>query len=82
MAKKKCDPKAWLIKDKDMWRVGFTRGDYSGPVAQIYYDDSWLNIATDDYEGHAMVNIETLPKLRQALAEVAKQIREAKKAAK
>lgn len=48
---------------------------YRGQSAAITYDDSWLHIVTDDYEGHAMLNIETLPVLRRALAKIARQIK-------
>lgn len=47
--------------------------DYDGPAARVHADDTWLNIVTDDYEGHAMLNIETLPMLRRALARIAKE---------
>lgn len=40
---------------------------YYGPQARISHDDTWLHITTDDYEGHAMLNIETLPVLIRAL---------------
>jgi hypothetical protein len=43
---------------------------YRGPEAQVTWDDTWLNISTDPYEGHVMLNIEALPYLRQALAEI------------
>jgi hypothetical protein len=52
--------------------VSFRRGDYHGPMARIDWDDDWLHIVTDDHEGHAMLNIEALPKLRLALAKIAK----------
>lgn len=74
----------WILKDEHGWYVGCrynVTGEYpsSGPTASVTYDDSWLNIVTDDCEGHAMLNIETLPQLRRALAEIAKEIREKKK---
>jgi hypothetical protein len=48
---------------------------YHGPTAHITWDETWLNITTDDYEGHAMINIEALPYLRRALARVARTIK-------
>ena len=61
--------------------VGYWRGDYTGPTAEVYTltyprdaKPTWVIISTDDYEGHAMLNIEALPKLRQALAKLAKAI--------
>jgi len=47
---------------------------YEGPVAEITWDDTWLYIVTDKYEGHVMLNIEALPFLRKALAQVAASI--------
>lgn len=40
---------------------------YRGPQAAITWDDTWLNICTDPYEGHVMLNIEAINKLRFAL---------------
>jgi hypothetical protein len=45
---------------------------YQGPVARVSYDKDWLYICTDDYEGNAMLDIEALPYLRRALAQIAK----------
>jgi hypothetical protein len=53
---------------------------YEGPTARVDYDKDWLNITTDDYEGHAMLNIEALPHLRRALARVARELRAKAKA--
>lgn len=75
---------AWLLrhpKAADGWAVGYTRkappksdyGDYHGPVAQVSYDGTWLHIVTDNYEGHAMLNIQTLQPLRKVLAEIARE---------
>lgn len=49
-------------------------GRYRGPTAEISYDKTWLYIMTDPYEGRVMINIETLPALRKALAKVARKI--------
>jgi hypothetical protein len=46
------------------------KAPYRGPVAEVTWDDTWLNITTDKYEGHAMLNIEALPYLRRALAQI------------
>ena len=35
---------------------------------------TWINICTDDYEGHAMLHIEALPLLIQALQEIEAQL--------
>jgi hypothetical protein len=45
-------------------------GDYKGPEAAVYADKDWLYVVTDDYEGHAMMNIETLPALIKALQRI------------
>jgi len=50
--------------------VGTKDGDYTGPVAQIYYDKQWLFVETDPYEGQAMLHIEALPKLIEALQKI------------
>ncbi len=47
--------------------------NYSGPAAQVTYDDKWLHICTDDYEGNAMLNIEALPYLQKALRQIARE---------
>ena len=52
-----------------------TNSDYEGPAASVTYDKDWLHIVTDEYEGAAMLNIETLPVLRRALSKVAKHIK-------
>jgi hypothetical protein len=48
---------------------------YHGPTARVTWDDTWLNICTDDYEGNAMINIEALPHLRRALAYISRSIK-------
>lgn len=48
---------------------------YEGPVAEITWDDTWLHIVTDNYEGYAMLNIEALGPLRKALAKIARSIK-------
>jgi hypothetical protein len=70
--------KGYIEDDKHGLRVGGRKGDYTGPIARITWDEDWLHIVTDDYEGHAMLNIETLPFLRRALTRVAKRIRAGK----
>lgn len=66
----------FIEADADGFRVGARNpdSDYVGPVARVSFDDQWLHIITDDYEGAAMLNIEALPMLRRALARIAKQI--------
>lgn len=48
---------------------------YHGPIARIDWNETWLNICTDDYEGNAMLNIEALPYLRRALAQIDRAIK-------
>ncbi len=76
------DPRiGWITREKWGWLVG-CRGpkqddgsQYRGPTAQVSYDEDWLHIITDDSEGHAMLNIEALPQIREALAAIAKERR-------
>jgi hypothetical protein len=48
---------------------------YIGPTAEVSQKGEWLYIITDDYDGVAMMNIETLPALRKALGRIAKRIK-------
>lgn len=64
---KEC-PTGWLVGVRDK------ETDYSGPVAEISFDEAWFYICTDEHEGNAMINIEALPALRRALARLAKKI--------
>lgn len=50
---------------------------YKGPIASVYRDRIWLRIVTDPYEGHVMLNIETLPALRRALGLIARRVKRA-----
>jgi hypothetical protein len=52
------------------------RGRYIGPKADVYIRDGWLFVQTDRYEGSAMMNAETLPALRKALAKLARRLKE------
>jgi hypothetical protein len=45
--------------------------DYSGPVAEVYGDQTWVFVITDAYEGVAMLNREALPQLIEALQQIA-----------
>lgn len=67
--------KGYMRRDKAGWLVGAGNpaSDYRGPEAVVSYANGWLHINTDDYEGHAMLNIEALPYLRRALAQIAKE---------
>ncbi len=62
---------------EDGFQVGAaaTDSDYIGPVADVSFDDKWLHITTDDYEGAAMLNIEALPFLLKALRQIDKRRR-------
>lgn len=69
--------KKHMERGKPMFLVGAEdlsdkANPYRGPVAEITWDDTWLNICTDSYEGNVMLNIEALPYLRRALAQIAK----------
>jgi hypothetical protein len=69
MIRRKTD---WLVSAKEKLSDGDT---YNGPAARVSYDKDWLHIVTDDYEGNAAINIEALPHLRRALAQIAKEMR-------
>lgn len=63
-------------KRKDDWLVGAKdesdpKHPYFGPTASVSGDGTWLNVVTDDYEGAAMLNIEALPFLIEALQALA-----------
>lgn len=60
----------------DEWFVSAKEEEtgYMGPEAVISYDENWLHITTDPYEGHVMLNIETLPALLRALKDVTKRL--------
>jgi hypothetical protein len=66
--------KGFLKKHGETLLVGAEDADrkYRGPVAEIEHDETWLHIVTDRYEGHVMLNIETLPYLRRALAKISR----------
>lgn len=49
----------------------------STAVTETPRDDTWLNIATDRYEGHAMLNIEALEPLRKALTKISRKLKAA-----
>ena len=48
--------------------------NYRGPEAVVFMDSEWLYISTDEYEGTAMLNIESLPMLRVALQRLEQQL--------
>lgn len=79
MSKHRPNTKGYLIehveRGKPMYIVGAKDdGDpkYEGPRAEVTWDDTWLYICTDKYEGHAMLNIEALEPLRKALNKIAR----------
>lgn len=47
---------------------------YTGPTAEIYVDNGFVHICTDAYEGNAMLNIESLPFLINALSEIYRKV--------
>jgi hypothetical protein len=55
--------------------VGAADGRYQGPIARVEFDEDWLVINTDDHEGKAILNIEALPYLLQALERVREALR-------
>jgi hypothetical protein len=71
--------KSHIERGKPMFLIGAEDATsepvYRGPVGKVTWDDTWLYISTGPYEGNVMLNIETLPYLRQALARVAKATR-------
>jgi hypothetical protein len=72
--------KGYLIERVERGQTIFLVGakdenEYEGPRAKIDWDNTWLNITTDEYEGHAMLNIEALEPLREALAKISLAIR-------
>lgn len=44
-----------------------TKSDYEGLEGKVYVEGPWLMVVTDEYEGAAMLNVETLPFLIEAL---------------
>jgi hypothetical protein len=63
----------WIRKSPDGWEVSASDEDsgYDGPVAEVIGGKTWVNIITCPYEGNAMINIEALPQLIEALNNVA-----------
>ena len=51
-------------------------GDYPyfGPRAEIFADEMFVHVVTDDYEGHAMLNLEALPFFIEALVQLREHI--------
>lgn len=76
------EPRAFLNEQNDVFCVGYEwlgrDPPYRGPIARIEHDKVWLHITTDDYEGHAMLNIQTLPFLISALKKIERKIKHAK----
>lgn len=64
--------KPFIEGDPSGFRVGArsTETDYVGPIADIWFNADWLYIVTDEYEGVAMLNIETLPALIEVLQRI------------
>jgi putative heme degradation protein len=84
MSKHRPGTKGYLIEHVEsgelMYLVGARdetdpKAKYDGPQASVTWDDTWLNIMTDKYEGHVMLNIEALESLRKALAKVSRKIK-------
>lgn len=84
MSKNRTGTKGYLIervdRGKSIYLVGAKdetdpANKYDGPCAQVTWDGAWLHIITDDYEGHAMLNIEAIEPLRKALAMISRKIK-------
>ena len=77
MAKKVKTVRARVIRRKDgnTHIIYWENGEYVGGAIRISYDESWLYLTTDDYEGAAMVNIGTLPEIRRVLSQITREIR-------
>lgn len=65
-------PGQYRVGCKDDPQVG--NFPYNGPCAHIYSDKSFVYVCTDDYEGNAMVNIEALGPLIEALSKLREHI--------
>lgn len=86
MSKNRPGTKGYLIERSERGKVVFYVGakdetdpanKYDGPCAEVAWDETWLTICTDQYEGHAMLNIEALEPLRKALAKISRQVKAA-----
>lgn len=66
------DGKRYLVSAEDTLD---TVRCYKGPIAEVWFDDTWLRIQTDPYEGSVMINIEALPHLQLALKKIHKRIK-------
>lgn len=84
MSKHRPETKGYLIehveRGKTVYLVGAKddsdpKNKYEGPRAEVTWDETWLNITTDHYEGRAMLNIEAIEPLRKALAKISRQIK-------
>jgi hypothetical protein len=66
--------KPYIEQGKPGFQVGAEdpTSSYKGPVADVAWDNVWLHIETDPYEGHVMLNIEALEPLRKALAKISR----------
>lgn len=52
------------------------KSPYKGPVAEVYVENAtWLRIVADIYDNSLMLNIEALPFLRKALAEIERKMK-------
>ncbi len=81
MGKYRPGTKGWIKTVNGTLMVGAEdlsdpKNPYRGPIAEVEWDDNWLHITTDPYEGSAMLNIEALPYLRKALAQVARALKD------
>lgn len=63
------------VKGDQIVSFWYASDGHLGTSARVSFDKNWLWIVTDDHEGSAMLHIECLPKLRRALASIAKEIK-------
>jgi hypothetical protein len=65
---------AFHVGSKDMNQPEDER--YCGPIVEVSIDKNWLHIWDNASEEGVMINIETLPALRKALAILARRIKD------
>lgn len=76
--------KGRLEKIKAGWQLAAVdeRAEPIGRYLTVTHDEGFLHLVSDDYEGRAMLDIELLPELRSALADIARELAAKAKRAK
>jgi len=83
MSKHRPNTKGYLLRHNGKIYVGAEdlsdpRNPYRGPSAEVKVeDDTWLRIVADPYDNSLMLNIEAIPYLRRALAEIERKLKRA-----